>query len=264
MKLIPYICCGDPNLNFSYDLVKTLIPYSDAIELGIPFSDPIADGKTIQAAIFRALKNKITVLDCFALVKKIRKENTVIPLYFMTYSNIVYSFGIENFFKKMNSLNMQGIVIPDLPFEEDENFEKFSDKYKIEVIKLITLNTRKVRLRRLLKYTQSFAYLVSSTGTTGTRNGFAKESIAFVKRVRKLTQKQLFVGFGIADKTQVNVFAKAGADGVVIGSKFIELYSKKMTQNSKNRIKNAKKVLFDIKKLAQEIKSAKTLNIVNI
>lgn len=228
MKFIPYVCCGDPNIDFTYELVKVLVPYSSMIELGIPFSDPIADGRTIQAAANRALKNGVNVEKIFAMVERLRKEEITTQFVFMTYYNIVYSYGCENFLNKMQTIGVQGIIIPDLPFGEDIKFEKLAKKYEISIINLIAPNTRNARAHAILGNSNLFTYLVSIAGTTGVRDKVSENSLAFVKRVRALAinGQKLFVGFGISDVEQAKQFISAGADGVIVGSKLIEIYSK--------------------------------------
>lgn len=229
---IPYVCCGDPNIRFTEELVHALAPYSDIIELGIPFSDPIADGKTIQAAANRALAGKTTVEQIFEMVKRLRADGIVVPLVFMTYFNIIYAYGMEKFLKRMNDAGIRGIIIPDLPFGEDAEFEKLAESCGIAIINLIAPNTDDERAKQMLEKSRNsnspFTYLVSSAGTTGTREGVGPESIEFVKRIRKLAgnDNRLCVGFGISTKAQTDAYIEAGADGVIIGSKIIELYSK--------------------------------------
>lgn len=242
MMFIPYVCCGDPNLKFTHKLIKVLSKTADVIELGIPFSDPIADGKTIQFAANRALQNEVNVEKIFFMVKRLRKGGLHTPLVFMTYYNIVFAYGKERFLKKMNELKMQGIIIPDLPFGEDKEFEQLAKNYNISIIHLIAPNTPAERTKKLLADSGMFTYLVSVTGTTGARKNVNSESLAFVKRIRKLAGKErsLCVGFGISNPNQAKDFVKAGASGVIVGSKLIEIYSKHIQKekiNSKSALK---------------------------
>lgn len=227
MKFIPYVCCGDPDLDFTYQLVKTIAPYSHIIELGIPFSDPIADGKTIQAAANRALKNGVTIEKIFTMVKRLRNEGIVTPFVFMTYYNIVYSYGCEKFLEKMKEISVQGIIIPDLPFGEDKEFEKLAKDNEISIINLIAPNTKEERAKEILANEKLFTYLVSTTGTTGARDKVSEDSVNFVKRIRTLAPngQKLFVGFGISNSEQAKQFVQVGADGVIVGSEIINIYS---------------------------------------
>ena len=252
MKFIPYVCCGDPNLDFTYNLIKTLASYSYLIELGIPFSDPIADGKAIQVAANRALKNGINVEKVFEMVERLRKDKISVPFVFMTYYNIVYSYGCENFLQKMKEINVQGLIIPDLPFGEDLEFEKLAKKYGVSIINLIAPNTREERAKDILKNEKTFTYLVSVAGVTGSRGEASKESLEFVKRIRSIAKgNKLFVGFGISTVEQANQFMRAGADGVIVGSELINIYSKYITDGKINY----NIVLKDIEEFAREIQS---------
>jgi len=238
MNFIPYVCCGDPSIEFTEKLIRTLAPHSDIIELGIPFSDPIADGKTIQAAANRALANGVTVEKIFGMVERLRANgtdgNVVVPLVFMTYFNIVYAYGREKFLKRMKEAGVQGLIIPDLPFGEDLEFESLAKSHGISIINLIAPNTTDERAKQILEKSRNtnalFTYLVSNAGTTGTRDSVSLESIEFVKRIRMLAGNgninRLCVGFGISTKEQADAYIKAGADGVIVGSRIIELYSK--------------------------------------
>ena len=227
MNFIPYVCCGDPNLDFTYKLIKTLAPYSYLIELGIPFSDPIADGKTIQAAANRALKNGVNIEKIFGMVKKLRSEKITVPFVFMTYYNVVYSYGCEKFLQAMNEIGAQGIIIPDLPFNEDKEFEKLANENKISIINLIAPNTQEKRAKIILSNVGLFTYLVSVAGTTGARGEVTKESLEFVKHTRAVAKgNKLFVGFGISNAQQARQFIQSGADGVIVGSEIINIYYK--------------------------------------
>jgi len=233
MKFVPYVCCGDPDIEFTYKLIKTFAPYSYLIELGVPFSDPIADGKTIQKAANRSLKNGTNIEKIFSLVERLRKEQVTVPFVFMSYYNIIYSYGKEKFLNKMKEIGVQGLIIPDLPFGEDSEFEKLARKHDISVINLIAPNTRPERAKKILNVPSLFTYLVSVAGTTGARGQISEESLEFVKKIKKLADNnnttnttQLFVGFGISNPDQAKQFVGAGADGVIVGSEIINIYSK--------------------------------------
>src|SRR3989338_1509673 len=272
MKFFPYVCCGDPNLDFTYKVVKTLAPYSHIIELGIPFSDPIADGKTIQAAANRALtegqknavnirhdshddalKNGVNTEQIFEMVKKLRSEKIAVPFVFMTYYNIIYSYDSEKFLRAMNEANVQGLIIPDLPFGEDKEFEKLAEEYEISIINLIAPNTKEERAKEILNNEKKFTYLVSVAGTTGARGEVSEQSLEFVKKIRPLAPNgQLFVGFGISNAEQAKKFVQAGADGVIVGSEIINIYSKYLIEGKIDE----NKVLEEIEKFAEVIQSA--------
>jgi len=252
MKFVPYICCGDPDLEFTCKLVKTFAPYSYLIELGIPFSDPIADGKTIQKAANRSLKNRTNIEKIFSMVERLRREKVTTPFVFMSYYNIIYSYGKEKFLSKMKEIEVQGIIIPDLPFGEDLEFEKLARTYNISIINLIAPNTRLERAKKILNVPSFFTYLVSVAGTTGARGQVSKESLEFVKRIKKMAGNanitQLFVGFGISNPEQAKQFIEAGADGVIVGSEIINIYSKYLEHGQ-----SLERSLDDLKRFAKRM-----------
>lgn len=239
MIFVPYVCCGDISIEFTNALVRTLAPYSHAIELGMPFSDPIADGKTIQEAATRALKAGVKVSSVFALVERLRKGGIGKPLIIMTYYNVIYSYGRKRFLQKMRKAGAQGLIVPDLPFGEDLLLEEAARERGISIISQIAPNTSEVRAKRILQKETMFTYLVSSKGVTGARSHVAKESLTFVKRIRKIAgaRKRLWVGFGVSNAEQAKEFAKAGADGVIVGSAIADIYSKRKEERAIKEIK---------------------------
>ncbi|VVC00170.1 Tryptophan synthase alpha chain [uncultured archaeon] len=232
MTFVPYICFGDPGTGFSSRLVKALAPYSSLMEIGIPFSDPIADGKAIQGASQRALKHGATPAKALEFVAALRKDGIAVPIAFMTYYNIIFKFGKERFLAGMKEAGAQALIIPDLPFAEDPEFEKMAARHGIEIIWLVAQNTPPERAKEIIasqgKSGFSFTYLVSAKGTTGARGDVGEESLEFVKRMRKLAGngKKLFVGFGVSNAEQAKAYLEAGADGVIVGSEIINIYSK--------------------------------------
>ena len=246
MMFIPYVCCGDGGIAFTEKLVKALAPHSGIIELGIPFSDPIADGKTIQRAANRALAGGASVQEIFGMVMRLRKDGVQTPFVFMTYYNVVYAHGREKFLRKMKEAGVQGIIVPDLPFEEDEEFEKMAQREGIAVVNLIAPNTKETRAGKILAREKLFTYLVSVAGTTGARGEVKEESVEFVKRMRRLagSGKKLCVGFGVADAQSAQKFRVAGADGVIVGSRIIDICEKESEADA----------LMQIGRLAREIR----------
>ena len=246
MTFTPYICFGDPNPEFSLMLVKAISPFSGPVEIGIPFSDPIADGPAIQGASQRALKAGATPLGAFEFVLALRSAGVKNDFIFMTYYNIIFSFGPEKFLSRMKEAGVQGIIIPDLPFGEDPEFEKAAAKYGVKIIGLVAQNTLAERALEIIRASEKtnapFTYLVSSKGTTGARAKAGAESIGFVKSVRKISgpKAKLFVGFGISNSEQAKEYLLAGADGVIVGSEIINIYSKFI--GSDGRIESAEAV----------------------
>ena len=166
---IPFITCGDPSLEVTEQLVYAMEEAgANLIELGIPFSDPTAEGPVIQAANIRALSGGVTTDKIFAMVEKIRK-NTQIPMVFMTYANVVFSYGTERFIKKASELGMDGLILPDVPYEEKEEFDSVCKKYDMDLISLIAPTSHE-RISMIAKEASGFVYCVSSLGVTGTRS----------------------------------------------------------------------------------------------
>lgn len=250
--LIGYLTLGDPNPEASFSLVKALCEHADIVELGIPFSDPIADGPTIQAAIDRALKAGMNTDKAFEIVKKLRKEVET-PFVFMTYYNIVLQYGEERFLKRCKETGADGVLITDLPVEEGTNFIALCRKHGIDFVSIITLLTEKERIKKIAKNSSGFLYLVSLLGVTGARDKLAesaieksKEALVCLKEVKSALP--LAVGFGISKKEHVQEIMKAGAQGVVVGSAFVKLIEEKKGEAAE-----------EIKKLARELKSGTVL-----
>ncbi len=219
---IPFITCGDPSLEVTEKLIYTLEDAgASLIELGIPFSDPTAEGEVIQGANLRALENNVTTDKIFEMVERI---SVSVPLVFMTYANIVFSYGIEKFAKRCKEISISGIILPDIPFEEKEEFKNIFKEYGIEFISLIA-PTSKDRIKLIAKEAEGFIYLVSSLGVTGVRNKISGDIDTMVKLVREVTNIPIAVGFGISTEAQVsNIVEKA--NGVIVGSAIIKIIEK--------------------------------------
>ncbi len=250
MKITPYICCGDISIEFSKKLAM-LFSHCEIIELGIPFSDPIADGKTIQEASQRALANGMNTDKAFDFARKLMAEGVASKLVFMTYYNIVHAYGKERFVRSMKEAGVDGIIIPDLPFREDEEFEEMARKHMISIVNLIAGNTSEKRAKEILENETLFTYLVSTYGITGSRQEADKAGIELVRRTRAIAGKgnKLYVGFGITSPEQVKKYIEAGADGTIIGSAIIDTYSKAINEGS-----SEEKVLESIKEFAETFK----------
>ncbi|VVB57385.1 Tryptophan synthase alpha chain [uncultured archaeon] len=258
MMFIPYISCGDPDVEFSRKLVQALAPHSDLIELGIPFSDPLADGPTIQAASSRALAGGMNTDKALEMVKKLRADGVKTPFVFMTYYNVIYAYGTARFMQASREAGVQGVLVPDVPMGEDEELEKEVEKNGLFIVQLIATNTPDERARKILQKEAagSFTYLVSVAGTTGERKKVADESLEFVKRIRKLaannSSNRLCVGFGVSDAEAGRQFVQAGADGVIVGSKLISMYVKNIKDRKK--VEGEEAVLAEIAQFAKSFK----------
>ena len=181
---IPFITCGDPSLEITEQLVYAMEEaVADLIELGIPFSDPTAEGPVIQEANVRALAGGVTTDKIFDMVEKIRKKSSV-PMVFMTYANVVFSYGIERFVSKAAEVGMNGLILPDVPFEEKEEFDTVCKAYGLDLISLIAPTSHE-RIAQIAKDAEGFVYCVSSLGVTGTRTNITTDIDAMVKRVKQ-------------------------------------------------------------------------------
>lgn len=221
---IPFITCGDPDLETTEKVIKEAVKNgADLIELGIPFSDPTAEGVVIQGANIRALKGGITTDKIFDFVRKIRTE-IKIPLVFMTYANVVFSYGAEKFISLCKEVEIDGIILPDLPFEEKDEFEPICKKYDIDLISLIA-PTSKDRISKIAKNASGFIYIVSSLGVTGTRKEIKTDLNSIIKVVRENTDLPCAIGFGISTPEQAKKMSDI-ADGVIVGSAIIKLLEK--------------------------------------
>lgn len=241
---IPFITSGDPDVNTTIKAVKAMAEAgADIIELGIPFSDPTAEGPVIQEANIRALKNGITTDKVFDMVKEIRKD-VKIPLVFMTYANVVFSYGIERFMKNSAEAGIDGIIIADVPYEEKEEFNSVSSRYGIDFISLIA-PTSCGRTGMIAKEAEGFVYCVSSLGVTGTRSKITTDISKMVKSVKEAKDIPCAVGFGISTPEQAAEMAKY-ADGVIVGSAIVKKcaeYGENCISHIYDYVKSMKSVL---------------------
>ena len=221
---IAFITCGDPDLETTKEAVIAAVNGgADLIELGIPFSDPTAEGPVIQGANLRALSGGVTTDKIFDFVVDLRKSVSV-PMVFMTYANVVFSYGSEKFIKKCNEIGMDGLILPDLPFEEKEEFEEVCNKYDVDLVSLIAPTSEK-RISMIAKEAKGFIYVVSSLGVTGTRSSITTDLDSIVKLIRESSDVPCAIGFGISTPEQASKYSKV-ADGVIVGSAIIKLLEK--------------------------------------
>jgi len=228
---IAFLTCGYPDLKTTEALVKEFSRIGvDIIELGIPFSDPVADGVVIQESSQVALKNKIDTLKVFKLVSRIRKS-TNIPLCLMTYYNPVFCFGVEKFMRESKSSGVDGLIIPDLPVEESRSVLKIAKNYNIDIIFFISPTTDFKRLNLILKLAKGFIYYVSLIGVTGPQQRLPSDLISNVKGIKSMTKKPVCVGFGISNREQVREIYKI-ADGAIVGSIIIKKIKENIQKNN--------------------------------
>ncbi len=218
---IPFITCGDPDLSTTSEIVRTMAAKgADLIELGIPFSDPTAEGPVLQEANLRALKGGVTTDKIFDMVKELRRDVSI-PMVFMTYANVVFSYDGEKFIKTCAEIGIDGLILPDLPFEEKGEFDEICKKYGVDLISLIA-PTSENRIAMIAKEAQGFIYIVSSLGVTGVRSEISTDIASIVKLVRENTSVPCAVGFGISTPEQAAKMA-AISDGAIVGSAIIRL-----------------------------------------
>lgn len=218
---IPFITCGDPSLEITEQLVYAMEEAgADLIELGIPFSDPTAEGPVIQEANVRALSGGVTTDKVFDMVAKIRQK-TAIPMVFMTYANVVFSYGTEHFIKKAAEVGMDGLILPDVPFEEKEEFDTVCKQYGLDLISLIAPTSHE-RITQIAKEANGFVYCVSSLGVTGTRTQITTDIGGMVKLVKAVKDIPCAVGFGISTPEQAKKMA-AQSDSAIVGSAIVKL-----------------------------------------
>ena len=218
---IPFITCGDPNLETTAAAVRAAVENgADLIELGIPFSDPTAEGPVIQGANLRALKGGVTTDRIFGLVRDLRRD-VKIPMVFMTYANVVFSYGTERFLSTCREVGIDGLILPDVPFEEREEFLPFCRRYGVDLISLIA-PTSEHRIAKIAREAEGFLYIVSSLGVTGTRSEITTDLAAMVEVVRQNTAIPCAVGFGISTPEQAKRMAEV-SDGAIVGSAIVKL-----------------------------------------
>lgn len=248
--LIAYITAGDPQPELTPKIAQALIKGgADILELGLPFSDPIADGPTIQAASIRALNAGTTPQRVLEMAREIKKNNGT-PVVIMTYYNSIFRMGLEKFFNLAKDCSVDGVIVPDLPIEEAVDYREAAAKSEIDTIFLVAPSTTNERLQGIVECSSGFLYLVSHFGVTGTKGTVEASTIKLVKRVLPFTQKRipLAVGFGVSKPEHVKSLIKAGAEGVIVGSAFVNIISK--NQN------NPENIFSELEETSRKLKQA--------
>ena len=250
-KLVTFITGGDPNFEISLEIIKTIINNgADIIEIGMPFSDPMADGPTIQLSSNRAISKGIDLNDIFKLALEAKKINKDLPIILMGYYNLIFHYGIKNFVKKCKENGVDGLIIVDLQPDEDEDLIKELNKYQIDLIRLITPTTDKSRLKLILKNASGFLYYVSVTGITGQKSANLNELAKSLAIIKKHTSLPIVPGFGIKNSTDVYNICKI-ADGAVVGSSIIKIIEENLD--------NKDKMLSKIDKFTKDLKNGTTI-----
>ncbi|MBS91905.1 MAG: tryptophan synthase subunit alpha [Rickettsiales bacterium] len=239
--LVCFVTSGDPDLKTSQKIINTL-PKSgaDIIEIGIPFSDPMADGPTIQKSSLRAIKSGINLKKTFDIVKEFRKRDNSTPIILMGYFNPIFQFGLTKFFLEGYKNGVDGLIIVDLPPEEDDLIRKHTKKFNIHNIRLLTPTTSTKRIRKISESSKGFLYYISIMGITGTKKPSIDSVKVSVNKIKKITDLPIIVGFGINDPeqiSQINTFA----DGCVVGSAIVKLIEENLVKK-KNKTTVTKKI----------------------
>lgn len=223
--LICYIMGGYPNSEACEKIISSIVEGgADIIEIGIPFSDPIADGPVIQEASFRALQRGVTPQICLNLIRKTRKRYPDLPIVIMTYSNILENNGFMQFMEMAKEAGTDGFILPDMTIDESEKYLEYSKNLELASIFLVAPNTSKIRIKKTLDVSTGFVYVVSVFGTTGMRNSFNKYTLTAIKNIKKLSsnKKNISVGFGISTPHHVKLMSNYGADAVIVGSAIVK------------------------------------------
>jgi tryptophan synthase alpha chain len=248
--LIGYVTGGDPKPEFTPRIAEALIKGGvDIVELGIPFSDPIADGLTIQAASVRALQAGTTPKMVLGIAGEVKKKHSV-PVVILTYFNPVFSMGLENFFRLAKSFGVDGVVVPDLPVEEAEAYREAARSCGVDTIFLAAPSTSNERLRKIVECTSGFLYVVSHFGVTGAREALEDSTVQLIRRFLPYTAGRvpLAVGFGVSKPEHVKGIIEAGADGVIVGSAFVNIVRKNQS--------DVGRMLEELEALARKLKEA--------
>ncbi len=246
--LVPFFVIGDPDLDTSLAIIKTAIDAgSDILELGIPFSDPIADGPTIQKADIRAMKSGTTVAKAREFIAKV-KQYKDIPIGLLMYYNLIYQYGIEKFFTDFHKAGVNSILVADLSIDDADEIVGPAQKAGLDTVFMATPNTDLERIKTIASKTTGFIYAVSLLGVTGSREKLSEDVRSLIAKLKSLTQVPVCVGFGISKPEHAAAVASAGADGVIIGSKIIKIIEDNLTNNEK--------ILNEVKKFIEGIKAA--------
>jgi len=227
---LAFIMAGDPSLSITRKLIFELERQgTDIIELGVPFSDPLADGPTIQRSSERALKNRINLNSVFKLVKSVRSK-TNIPIVFLMYYNLINHYGLRKFVQRAMAEGVDGVIVPDLPPEESNELRRVAKKNNFAVIHLLAPTSSTRRIKMVADASSGFIYYVSLTGTTGAREDLPKEISSSLRKIKRLTKKPISVGFGISRPEQVRSISKL-ADGIIVGSAIIKVIERNIGKN---------------------------------
>ena len=235
---IPFVVAGDPEFETSLEIVKTFVENgADALEIGFPFSDPVADGPTVQLADTRSLNAGMTTKSCFEFIKRVR-EFTDIPIGVLTYYNLIYKAGLDEFYKMSRESGANAILAADLPPEEADDAVRAAKKNNVQQIFMVAQTTSTERLQKIADMCSGFLYVVAVMGITGARNELKNSTVELIERVKGSTELPISVGFGISNPTQVREVITSGADGAIVASAILNL----ITENQGNKEEMLQKI----------------------
>jgi len=248
--LIAYVTGGDPEPEYTPKIVEALINGgADIVELGIPFSDPIADGPTIQQASVRALNSGTTPKKVLEIAEVVKRKHDV-PLVILTYYNIIYRMGLERFFDLAEKSGVNGVIVPDIVIDDSADYKRAAKNHNIDAIFLAAPSTPDIRLEKIISQSSGFLYLVSVFGVTGARENLQDQSVEFIKKAASIAHGRirLAVGFGISKPSHVRRVIQSGADGAIVGSSFVKI----IEQN----LKDEERILVKLENYAHKLKEA--------
>jgi len=247
--LMPHVYYGDPTPEFSFELVRTLAASgADLLEVGVPFSDPIADGPVFTAACERALSRGIKPRMCIAAIERLRSEGIDLPVVVTAYYNIVYNWGVVRFCADLQAAGADGIIVPDLPVEESEELLEAAKDRDLDLIFQVAPTTSESRIDKVLRKASGFVYVINVEGVTGPRGDVVPSTLQLISRVRERTSLPLLAGFGVSSADHARLLVANGADGVVVGSAIAEIYSR--------NLRNPHSTLERIRSFVSELKAA--------
>lgn len=231
--LIPFFVIGDPDFDTSLAIVKTAIDAgADILELGIPFSDPIADGPTIQKADIRALRSGMTMRKALEFIRNV-KDHKDIPIGLLMYYNLIYQYGTEKFFRDFHQAGVNSVLVADLSIDDADEIYDLAGSAGLDTVFMVTPNTDAERMRQITSKTTGFIYAVSLLGVTGSRENLSDVVEGLIARLKELTSVPVCVGFGISKPEHAEAVARAGADGVIIGSRIVDLIERNLSDKEK-------------------------------
>lgn len=243
---------GDPNEEFSLLLARTLVGFgADILEIGVPYTDPVCDGEVFQRACFRALAGGITPPDVFAGIELLRKKGYHQPMYLTNYYGPIFKIGLDRFLKRASEVGVSGLIVPDILLEEQDELRKYSAKYGLSIIQFATVYSSHERLKKICKASTDFIYCISLPGVTGDKPQDRKKLKKLIEDLRSLTDKKIYVGFGIKSKKDVSEIISYGADGVIVGSAIAKIYE--------YYINKGRKVESSLDKISTFVKSLRSI-----